>query len=331
MGANSIIIVLFFFLLNCYSYSQESGTILTKEEKDSILENIGHFFQDFYVFPEQGNKIREILRRMNADATFDTITDPLDFRKSVQTVIRNTVADKHIIFIYTGSQSNKNEDTRDSLPVSDLKLEYDKRKESNFGIPELKVLENNIGYLKVSKFTSPELFGPVLRASSEYLRNVEGLILDLRSRGGGSSESVVLLLSYFLPPEKPVFYWLDREGKEIERNYTLPYVDGQRFKNIPIAILTSQATFSGSEAFCYAMKNYGNATLIGETTKGGAHTYLEMFPSDKYLILVPHQRVLGVKTNRNWEGSGVIPTVSASSEESLEVAKRILIEKMEKN
>lgn len=328
ISSSAKLTLLLLFLLCGTLCAQEKEVRLSKIEKDSTIVNIGRFFMENYVFPDKGSKLQTQLAQLRAQGTFDTITDPMVFRRALQTSIRNVIDDKHIIFIYRDPKDHIPFDPNAISAESDLKSEYEYRKAENFGIPELKLLEGNIGYMKITKFTSPELFGPVVRSSSEYLANVDGLILDLRSRGGGHSDAVVLLLSYFLPSNTHVFSWKDNKGHEFERNWTLPAVEGHHFKDIPIVVLTSKATFSGSEAFSYAMKHHQRATLIGETTRGGAHSYKEMYPSEKYLILVPHQQILSAQTGKNWEGTGVIPTVSATVENALEVAQKYLREKM---
>lgn len=327
----SVLTILSSCLFCCNIYSQEVEISLTKSEKDTTIQNIGIFFRENYVFPSKGEDLQRTLNLLNSQGIFDTISNPMVFRRTVQTTIRNIIDDKHIIFIYRDPKDQPPFQPNAISDISDLKAEYGYRKAENFGIPELKVLEKNIGYIKITKFTSPELFGPVARTSSEFLKNVDGLILDLRSRGGGRSEAVVLLLSYFLPFNTHIFDWENREGVVFERNWTLPYLEGHHFDDIPIAVLTSKETFSGSEAFCYIMKHHGRATLIGETTRGGAHSYTEMYPSEKYLILVPHQRILSTKTNQNWEGSGVTPTIKTSAENALEVAQKKLLELVENN
>lgn len=320
--------VIFIFLCctNFPIHTQELDNGLTKIEKDSIISNIGRFFEDNYVFPEKGRKIHKGLQAKNDKKEFDSITDPEVFRKVIQTSIRSIIDDKHIILIHRDPEENDNLTHK----VSDLRLEFDHRKEINFGIPKLAVLDRNIGYMEITKFTSLELFEPVIRASSEYLKNVDALILDLRSRGGGRSETVLLLLSYFLNSNAHIFSWYDRDSNMFEENWTLPFVDGHRFTGIPIVVLTSERTFSGSEAFSYAMKHHKRATVIGEITRGGAHTYKEMYPSEKYLILVPYARVVSAKTKDNWEGKGVIPNIEISAEEALETAKIRLIEIMDR-
>lgn len=319
-------IILFFCLLCTTTYSQDLQMSLSKIEKDTIIRNIGVFFKEHYVFPDKGKDLQKSLSLLNTEGLFDTIIDPTIFRSTLQTAIRNVIDDKHIILIYRDPKDHQPFKPNVISDLSGLKNEFEYRKAENFGIPEIKVLENNIGYIKITKFTSPELFGPIVRTSSEFLKNVDGLILDLRSRGGGRSESVVLLLSYFLPYNTHIFDWKNKDGVVFERNWTLPNIEGHPFNEIPITVLMSKATFSGSEAFCYIMKHHEKATLIGETTRGGAHSYIEMYPSEKFLILVPHQRILSAKTNKNWEGVGVTPTIRTSAENSLEIAQKKLLE-----
>ncbi len=46
---------------------------------------------------------------------------------------------------------------------------------------------------------------------------------------------------------------------------------GPQYLDRPVYVLTSADTFSGGEEFAYDLKTQGRATLIGETTRGGAH------------------------------------------------------------
>jgi C-terminal processing protease CtpA/Prc len=48
-------------------------------------------------------------------------------------------------------------------------------------------------------------------------------------------------------------------------------VPGERFGDKPVYVLTSQDTFSGGEEFAYNLQSRQRATLVAETTGGGAH------------------------------------------------------------
>lgn len=319
------------FLLLFMSFSPlllAQNSSLSLEARDSIVHNTAALFEAHYVFPEKGKLIRMHLRQVWKKGRFAESSDPLVFRKALQVSIREVVDDPHIIVIYT----NGGKEQPVSPPASYLQREYEKRRSMNFGIPEVKFLEDNIAYLKISKFTSPELFAPVIEAASNFLKESDAMILDLRSRGGGNSYTVRLLLSYFLPPKTHLFNWYYREiSEEIEETWTLPFVAGTQFLDIPLIVLTSEKTFSGSEAFAFSLQMEKRAEIIGERTRGGAHTYREMYPSEDFLVLVPIGRAVHPQSQENWEGKGLIPDISVPADQALahavEKLKQLLQEK----
>src|SRR5882762_4594989 len=55
----------------------------------------------------------------------------------------------------------------------------------------------------------------------------------------------------------------------------------------PVFVLTAKRTFSGAEEFTYNLKNLKRATIIGETTGGGAHPVSGHRVDDHFMIGVP--------------------------------------------
>jgi hypothetical protein len=98
-------------------------------------------------------------------------------------------------------------------------------------------------------------------------------------------------------------------------------VSGSRLTDIDIFILTSSYTFSGAEEFTYNLKNLKRATIIGETTGGGAHPVEgHAFLNLKVQVRVPFGRAINPITGTNWEGTGVKPHISVPADQALEVA-----------
>ena len=88
-----------------------------------------------------------------------------------------------------------------------------------------------------------------------------------------------------------------------------------------IFVLTSDRTFSGAEEFTYNLKNMKRATIVGDTTGGGAHPVsLVAFPSLNVGLRLPYARAVNPITGTNWEGTGVTPDIAVPSEEALDVA-----------
>jgi hypothetical protein len=66
-------------------------------------------------------------------------------------------------------------------------------------------------------------------------------------------------------------------------------------------VLTSKRTFSGAEEFTYNLKNLKRATIIGETTGGGAHP--AGFPHQRaFRMFIPTGRAISPITKTNWKG-----------------------------
>lgn len=87
-------------------------------------------------------------------------------------------------------------------------------------------------------------------------------------------------------------------------------------------VLTSDLTFSGGEEFAYNLKAQGRATLVGETTRGGAHP-TQVFPiTPTFEITVPIARSVNPVTGGNWEGTGVEPDLAVPAIEAFDAAYR---------
>ena len=105
---------------------------------------------------------------------------------------------------------------------------------------------------------------------------------------------------------------------------------GARLADKPVFVLTSKRTFSGAEEFAYNLKNLKRATIIGETTGGGAHPVSGHRIDDHFIIGVPFARAINPISKTNWEGTGVEPDVKAPASEALDVAKKMAAEQIKK-
>ena len=95
-------------------------------------------------------------------------------------------------------------------------------------------------------------------------------------------------------------------------------------------ILTSKMTFSAAESFSYVMKNLKRATIVGETTAGGAHLTGAVIATSNFFVRIPQGKPTSPITNTNWEGVGIIPDIQVDSDEALKIAQANAIEKFKK-
>ena len=191
----------------------------------------------------------------------------------------------------------------------------------NFGIRQVERLDGNVGYLDVRRVAVPANAGPAVSAAMELVAGTYALILDLRQNHGGAPEGVVFWCSYLLD-ERPthlndIFH---ADTGETRQFWALPYVPGTRYVDRPVYVLTSGHTFSGGEDFAYTLQALGRATVVGETTGGGAHPTRGFPISAAVHIGIPFARSVNPVTGTNWQGTGVVPDMPADAERAYDVA-----------
>jgi C-terminal processing protease CtpA/Prc len=93
-------------------------------------------------------------------------------------------------------------------------------------------------------------------------------------------------------------------------------------------VLTSKGTFSGAEEFAFDLKNQKRATIVGETTGGGAHPVSGHPIGDYFMVAIPFAKSLDPVTKTNWEGTGVEPDIKVTADDALATAERLAQEKI---
>jgi C-terminal processing protease CtpA/Prc len=81
-----------------------------------------------------------------------------------------------------------------------------------------------------------------------------------------------------------------------------------------VYVVINQNTFSAGEGFAYDMKVLHRATLIGETTGGGANPSRDVWLNDHFSITVPLGTAINPYTGTNWDGTGVAPDLVVDPE-----------------
>lgn len=150
-------------------------------------------------------------------------------------------------------------------------------------VPYYGVVQGDIGYIRLSRFS--EESGQELKDALKDLkkRDVQGLILDLRSNGGGLLSQAVEAANLFLEDDKLIVYTQGREKERMKEYYSRgPSLYTQR----PVAVLVDEGTASASEIVAGAIQDWDRGVIIGETTfgKGLVQQVFEM-PKDVHLKL----------------------------------------------
>lgn len=123
------------------------------------------------------------------------------------------------------------------------------------------ILENNIGYIRISMFDSECATYFKEHLNDLLHKGIEGLVIDVRDNPGGDFDEVVEIADYLIP-EGLVVYVEDRAGNRMEKNS-----DENEFDK-PMTILINEYSASASEILAGAIKDHEKGTLIGQKTFG---------------------------------------------------------------
>ena len=122
--------------------------------------------------------------------------------------------------------------------------------------------KENIGYLQITEFdeVTPDQFTEGMAELRE--KDMQGLIIDLRSNPGGSLAAVCDIAEQLLP-KGLIVYTVDKYGNKDEYK-----CDGQNQIDVPVVVLVNQYSASASEILAGAIKDYELGSLVGTTTFG---------------------------------------------------------------
>ncbi len=324
---HSFPVIILLVLVPFFSFSQEIET-LSQEEKKLVVDSIATLMKDKYVFPDIGKDMADVIENNFEAGKYDGIDGYIAFGEALTSDLRSVSSDRHIGVRYSPERIAMYKKAETDSTNTELE-EYTRRvnEANNYYFKEIKILPGNVGYLKFNRFADASVAGPTAIAALNFLAHTDGLIIDLRENGGGSPSMIQLMTSYFFEEPEHLNSFYIREGDKTNQFWTLPYIPGPKMTNTDIYVLTSNYTFSGAEEFTYNLKNLERATIVGETTGGGAHPVEMHIINDHYAISIPFGRAINPITKTNWEGTGVEPDVKVDKEKAFDVAYQMALEK----
>lgn len=138
------------------------------------------------------------------------------------------------------------------------------REEIKIPSVEYEVLDGNIGYIRISRF-SDDTNNLVEEAAQDFKsKNVKSVLVDLRNNPGGYLEQSIQIASHWVESGKTIVTE-KRSGKVIK---THAAVSGQEFKGMKTVVLINEGSASASEILAGALKDYGLAKLVGVKSYG---------------------------------------------------------------
>ena len=164
---------------------------------------------------------------------------------------------------------------------------------------------SRIGYIFLPTFFDQTIPGQV----EEALRNfgqLDGLIIDNRLNGGGSSDVVEPILSFFTSGTL---------GEFVSRNDSRPLrISANPIENsqeVPLVILVSEETVSFGEVFSGVLRDVGRAQIVGQTSLGNVEVLHGYDFPDGSRLWIAEESFDPAVSDSNWEETGIIPDLEA--------------------
>ena len=165
------------------------------------------------------------------------------------------------------------------------------RKNVKINHVESEVLEDNIGYLKISTFDEgcSEEFEQKLQDLQN--KNIKSLIIDLRNNGGGIVDEALAIADLFTDKDVTLLITKDKNGNEEIRK-----AQSDKKVDLPVIVLTNENTASASELLVGVLKDYNIAKSVGTVTFGKGVI--------QELLTLPDESGLKITTNEYYTPKG---------------------------
>ena len=167
---------------------------------------------------------------------------------------------------------------------------------------------SKIGYIFIPSFFDETLPGQIENALNEF-GPLDGLILDVRMNGGGSSSVAYPIMEYFITGRLGEFVSRDdSRALDIEAN------EIQNSQTVPLVVMVSEDTDSFGEIFAGVMQDAGRAQIVGETSLGNVEVLHGYNFEDGSQVWLAAETFISAFSDTNWEETGIVPDVQAFAE-----------------
>ena len=133
------------------------------------------------------------------------------------------------------------------------------------------ILDGNIGYLLILSFDA-DFDEEDIETVIDYLKDTDGLIIDVRGNGGGDPFLAAYLAGHFT--DKEVYAGFERfktgPGPNDFSDSEMNVIPQGTYYSKPVIVLTNRECYSATTTMIYMMNPLDNVTFMGDRTGGGS-------------------------------------------------------------
>lgn len=282
----------------------------------STLDSLAGILERFYVLAQMGREMAEMIRRYKSSGRYVGITEGSSLAIKITDDLLAISKDLHLSVHYG------------QIPKDGSPPRGEPGAETNYGFPEIKAVDENIGYIRIDEFSHSDRAKEAAIKAMAAVANCRALIFDLRQNPGGGPELGLLISSYLFDEATLLGSYYSRLEDGIKDIHSLENPLGKRFgQKKPVFILTSSITGSSAEMFAYCLQDLKRAVIVGERTMGTAYGARYMAVNDRFWMKIPIVRPISPVSKTDWEGTGVTPDIQVPEDQALDVALKEAVKK----
>ncbi len=151
--------------------------------------------------------------------------------------------------------------------AKDLKITLERGEVIIPNVPHSGLVADGIGYVNLTTFTenAGQNVGDALNKMKQKNPGLKGVILDLRSNGGGLLNEAINLVNVFVPKNELV---ASTRGKVPEWDLSLRTQHAPIDKEIPLVILMNKMSASASEVTAGSLQDLDRGVVMGQRSYG---------------------------------------------------------------
>lgn len=149
------------------------------------------------------------------------------------------------------------------------------RKQIRIRSVKYKILENNIGYIRITTFsgnTGKAFKKSLNKLVSQSKNKLNGLVIDLRNNPGGLLDQAIVVADTFLSDGLIAYAESKNSGSDLKFTAKKAVM----LEGTPLVILVNKGSAAASEIVSAALRDHNRATIIGEKTFGRASIQMLM-------------------------------------------------------
>lgn len=175
------------------------------------------------------------------------------------------------------------------------------------------MLENNIGYIRLSEFNAQSASDVSKMLKDLSKEEMQAFIFDLRNNPGGLLDSAVNICELFIEQGSIVVSTKGRDNTSDQQYFTQKKPD---YPDIPVIILINRGSASASEIVTGTMQDYKRALVIGTNSfgKGSVQQVIPLSDGNALRMTIakyylPSGRTIIHSDKKNDKKNGIIPDV----------------------